>query len=1385
MSKVTKPKKSLEKSNTLNSNLPSTKEEANGEEEPKKIQLSKSVEDFPTKDTSPLNSYRGSRIFTDFDIEKAGLKKSLVRKIFSSPLSSSKEKDSTEDFNLSWLPPKNDLNQKEDDYKFSGNIEEYDVKLATKFQTFIRSYLTETSISQFNHSSDCQQAQIEALNELIQNEKNYVELLQIIVESYINPLKSMKPPILSSEQISTIFFNYEEIYLYHKSFQILLENKKKTFLLFPTFNISFILFSHFKKILNLYEDFATNFSQSEKSISQTSSKSKTFSKFLEQRSTIYELSFAPPSFRALLAYPSKFLSSYELPCRKLLYNTNNNLTNNNIIINNNITNNNNNITTNYKTLLDSIALISQFAKHIQENIEYNDCQSISALLGNKFELVAPKRQFIRDCALVVNQFKRILLLFSDILIIASKRSRTRLKLEDVFPLKDISIGTIRRTVDMKKVLFPFQINSTKEIFDCEEEAKFETSFTKIFIDQIKLCGDKVFGVPLPDLLQKERTTIPSMIVRVTYFLDKFPNKVGMFRSMGNPSIVSTLRITESTSGKSTDYSVFHRDDVSALLAVFLDLLPSPVINFNLFDPIFTTNPQNLTEIMITNYLEKSIQVMNTQTRNVIEYYAYFLQKLTTSGGPSSSELSLYFAPVIIRTIESTIEYCNAMPVIVRIIDLLIQKCDKLFTINENVRLPSNIEEFLNSDSFGSWWKSFRSKDPKFIDYITSSESVDQLLSQLTSLDNFILNNNNSNNINLRNSGNNIGSNNNDDNNNNNNNNDIVDKDNKDKNDNDNSDNNNSNTDNKIDAQKLQKFGNSTANVLSSESISQILFSKADFLPRFFKLFENSKFEITKKFFCEIIQCFFSQSQSDKIIKYFLDDNNLNDMIIKQLKSGNVSLMITRLTELSTVQHNLRKILCAWGISGLSKFTSILRTQIDDYLNKINENNNENNINNNEDDYEDKDAQLLESLTQFLSDLLHCHDFIYSEDSNQFLKFLFETFEKFDLFGQTKYLPFQSSKYLINIITAIITKKVSINNRKVNSNSNVWVPDNLRDEADKIDNKNDSIDQRKEDLLDKFDPNQSLLADSDEGESKKEKSKSKKKKKKKDKSKDKDNINDNQNNNKNNSNNNNNIIDENNEIKNEEKNNITTTTTTPTTTTAGLTRNTIHYTLLYKTCINNYKEDLYDFPSTFLTALVQHHTLINEVLEKDTPTLGSLKLSVIQLIQALILIHSQAVYDILPKTKIFDGLIGIIERYPLCSIVQCIIRDIFLFIFQTGNENLINHIILETKLISLIITYLDNNIRLSNEKNITASKNKKKKTKKLSSGSKNDLNNINNNTNNNNNNNNSNGGYKNFNIKDSIFCQLEMIHEIIISKQFLVDIIQNSVHKEKWNSITNS
>ena len=988
-------------------------------------------------------------------------------------------------------------------------------------QSWIRTIFTKKTVAQLG-TKDQIAKRYDAIQELISNEQKYIELLQIIVEGYVTPLKAqIKPqyvPSLPGDVIYTMFYNIEEIFNYHKNFINSLIYRLESW---PVCNISKFLLEFFSKFTTLYEKLASNISAAEKLLDQYYPK-RSFKGFLDTNSQIYQNALAP-TLKKMLSYPPKHIPTYTEIVKKILFTTPEN-------------------TEHFSGLVESVAIITQFTKYIQERVEFEDLLTIESLLdtsAKKVELPIPKRQFILEGKIAINSVPKAAFLFNDILLLTTNKGK-RYKVDEIILLKNANIKDTSGSNDGKKLFSNLEYGSNKKV-ELEEVSTYETSFIKLLSDFIIKNKDPIFGSPLNATLENEKGEVPNIVMKTIYHLDKLPMKMGLFRSLGNPSIIAKIQMDEAIGGN--DFNSIHRDDIAAILLLYLELLPEPIIGFDPIDSIFSTFHPSDKIIML--YLKKVISNMSENMRNLIEYLSYFLQRLSSTGNLSSLELSLYFAPYIIKPKEPSIAYCNAIPTINRMIDLMVRKSGELFKVKDNSGLPRSVEELFKSESFGVWWKEFRSKEKSFVKFITKDKSFTQLFSLLLDLKSIDVNNH---------------------------------------------------------------FGHLAVHVLTNDWVSDYFIEKKSLLDEYFGLLNEKITELAMKNFCEVTHSLFAKKNCAKLIEYFqLETNNANMIIISQIGSGNISNMLNKIMDLSKLQAEIGIVLSKWGICCLDKL------MVTEYS------------------YE---SSFLQNIAQYICDLLHQQHYVNSPHSSTFLHQLHILCETSNLFSKSisGENP-QTCSTLISIIIAVITKKLTYLQKSISSTS-------IRDDAVKIpmspstEFQMEELRQSLTEVVDDEEDNSIAIVITPAKSDKKEKEKEKEEKEE----------------------------DEDSDSDDEENS------------------------LNFKTplCHLSAQEKGVDLSATFLTKLIMQHKLIESVLAKQTPTLGPLKLSLVQLVQALVFINSPVINDELPKTKLLDSCLQLFVAHPLCSILQCIIRDTITFLLESSNEILITHIIQDTSLIPVIL-----------------------------------------------------------------------------------------------------
>ena len=256
-----------------------------------------------------------------------------------------------------------------------------------------------------------------------------------------------------------------------------------------------------------------------------------------------------------------------------------------------------------------------------------------------------------------------------------------------------------------------------------------------FEELITFSNDKIFGVSLEKVIEREKSAIPSVVLNIVQHLNKNITDPQLFQSSVNYSTVQNLR-DPSAHRKLNNSKI---SDVVGLLILYLEQLPDIIIEYHENDGIFTaqSTPNQKT---LLEWVRKQLNEMQLCSKNLLEYLMSFLSKVlvrSALNGVDSIDLAVIFSPLVFRPKKLNLGYCYRMARIVRIVRIMIERAADLFRTvdNDSYPLPNCLEEFFTADQFGQWWRDFRQKKNYFIKYIAQPAMISELVSRIIQIPN--------------------------------------------------------------------------------------------------------------------------------------------------------------------------------------------------------------------------------------------------------------------------------------------------------------------------------------------------------------------------------------------------------------------------------------------------------------------------------------------------------------------------------------------------------------------------------------------------------------------------------------------------------------------------
>lgn len=205
----------------------------------------------------------------------------------------------------------------------------------------------------------------------------------------------------------------------------------------------------------------------------------------------------------------------------------------------------------------------------------------------------------------------------------------------------------------------------------EEKAQFLASLT-VSLQQQK--RDRVFGIPLADLLEREgrQNGVPKVVEDIVNYFDSHQEMIqieGIFRQSGLKEVIEDFKAKYNQREKVDLAQAKTPHDISGLLKMFIRELPEPLFPFNtytklmnLYDelngPVGDPTPRGL--LALTEICE----ALPKANANLLQYLCAFLSKVTNHSEVNkmtSHNISIVFGPNVIRPAVETIETSLELP----------------------------------------------------------------------------------------------------------------------------------------------------------------------------------------------------------------------------------------------------------------------------------------------------------------------------------------------------------------------------------------------------------------------------------------------------------------------------------------------------------------------------------------------------------------------------------------------------------------------------------------------------------------------------------------------------------------------------------------------------
>lgn len=249
-------------------------------------------------------------------------------------------------------------------------------------------------------------------NEFSVTEKNYVQILGLVVNIFLKPLSQQKG-LLDPKHTSGIFSDVELLYMHHQRLYSCLQKRIKDWELFAKRGIGDIILNE-TDFLKLYSTYVNNYPTAMQTLHQLQAENPQFAQFLHRCEEKPECSYQ--DLHSLLIQPIQRIPRYEMLLLDLLRKTSKS-------------------DKGYDVLEQAVEKIKDAAEFINEGKREHENMDLLLRLEKQLsgrrdlKLATPGRRFIREGKVEMrigrtNQ-ERVLLLFNDMFIVAKKQKEEK------------------------------------------------------------------------------------------------------------------------------------------------------------------------------------------------------------------------------------------------------------------------------------------------------------------------------------------------------------------------------------------------------------------------------------------------------------------------------------------------------------------------------------------------------------------------------------------------------------------------------------------------------------------------------------------------------------------------------------------------------------------------------------------------------------------------------------------------------------------------------------------------------------------------------------------------------------------------------------------------
>jgi hypothetical protein len=513
------------------------------------------------------------------------------------------------------------------------------------------------------------------LRDLFAKEKEYVNVLEKIVNDYLIPLREEK--ILKVEHIQSIFSNVETLLFVHKEFFKKIMDLR---LNWPHITGVGSAFIRTAASLSCYSNYVENISHATLTFQKLSEENDRFRTFLEKTAAA-DKSGMPLS--ALLFYPLNRISQYKIGLENLLQKTPRKHSD-------------------YNQLARACDMMQNAYTFIEKSMALSKNRAaileVQRRLGMESnELVQTGREYIFEGQ--VQMFKkgkkhpRLAILFNDMLLLAKSSEKATDNIKYKAIIYFTSQDEVHSETD-KDGKFPLRLDSYRNkddeenendpkekekdskakenmvsyrlIFGTEKERKDWHELINKQLNSVKIKSTNVFGCPLSELLKKDTKNpkIPLVVKTLITELEKHLTTTGLFRVPGRENENRRLKEALDTL-EPVNLDLTHIDPLAMadVLKIYFRELPDPIFTFDMYDKFMNLETEATSEEDYHKRLLILVNQLPQDNRNILVCLIKFLLRICAvkENLMSTASLAIIWAPTLLFPRRETIESTFLMP----------------------------------------------------------------------------------------------------------------------------------------------------------------------------------------------------------------------------------------------------------------------------------------------------------------------------------------------------------------------------------------------------------------------------------------------------------------------------------------------------------------------------------------------------------------------------------------------------------------------------------------------------------------------------------------------------------------------------------------------------